>query len=409
MSAYSELKGQLESKGINVESVKKTLKSQHIETPSWGYGSSGTRFKTFPHPGTARNIYEKLDDASMVHKLTGVAPSVAMHIPWDKTDDYKALKKYAKDRGLSLGAINPNLFQSENYKLGSSGNPNKKIRQQATDHMLECVDIMKQTGSRDLSLWFADGTNYPGQDDIRRRKRDFFASLETVYKAMTDDMRMLIEYKFYEPAFYHTDLPDWGVAYSFAHKLGNKAYVLVDMGHHAQGVNIEHIVTFLLDEGKMGGFHFNNRKYGDDDLMVGSINPFELFCVYSEIVKCELSSERALKASAKGIAYMLDQCHNIEGKMGAIIQSVINCQMAYAKALCVNYKELAKLQAAGEVLAAHNMLLDGFHTDVRPLLAEIRKEKGLNPDPLQALKESGYEAKIAKERGVQDGGSGFPT
>ncbi len=409
MSAYSELKNQLESKGINIESAKKALKSQHIETPSWGYGPSGTRFKTFPHPGTARNIYEKLDDAAMVHTLTGVAPSVAMHIPWDKTDDYKALKKYAKDRGLSLGAINPNLFQSENYKLGSSGNPNKKIRQQATDHMLECVDIMKQTGSRDLSLWFADGTNYPGQDDIRRRKRDFYASLETVYKAMTDDMRMLIEYKFYEPAFYHTDLPDWGVAYSFAHKLGKNAYVLVDMGHHAQGVNIEHIVTFLLDEGKMGGFHFNNRKYGDDDLMVGSINPFELFCVYSEIVKCELSSERALKASAKGIAYMLDQCHNIEGKMGAIIQSVINCQMAYAKALCVNYKELAKLQAAGEVLAAHNMLLDGFHTDVRPLLAEIRKEKGLNPDPLQALKESGYESKIAKERGVQDGGSGFPT
>lgn len=409
MSAYSELKSQLEAKGINLESVKKALKAQHIETPSWGYGPSGTRFKTFPHPGTARNIYEKLDDASVVHKLTGVAPSVAMHIPWDKTQDYKALKKYAKDKGLSLGAINPNLFQDENYKLGSSGNPNKKIRQQATDHMLECVEIMKQTGSRDLSLWFADGTNYPGQDDMRRRKRDFYASLETVYKAMSDGMRMLIEYKFYEPAFYHTDIPDWGVAYSFATKLGDKAYILVDMGHHAQGVNIEHIVTFLLDEGKMGGFHFNNRKYGDDDLMVGSINPFELFCVYSEIVKCEQSSDKALKASAKNIAYMLDQCHNIEGKVRAMIQSVINCQIAYAKALCVNYKELAKLQAAGDVLAAHNVLLDGFHTDVRPLLAEIRSEMGLHPDPLQALKESGYEAKIAKERGVQEGGSGFPT
>jgi L-rhamnose isomerase / sugar isomerase len=409
MSAYSELKGQLETKGLNVDTIKKTLKAQHIETPSWGYGPSGTRFKTFPHPGTARNIYEKLDDASVVNKLTGVAPSVAMHIPWDKTKDYKALKKYAKDKGLSLGAINPNLFQDENYKLGSSGNPSKKIRQQATDHMLECVDIMKQTGSRDLSLWFADGTNYPGQDDIRRRKRDFYASLETVYKTMNDNMRMLIEYKFYEPAFYHTDLPDWGVAYSFANKLGKNAYVLVDMGHHAQGVNIEHIVTFLIDENKMGGFHFNNRKYGDDDLMVGSINPFELFAVYSEIVKCEQSSDKVLRASAKGIAYMLDQCHNIEGKMGAIIQSVINCQIAYAKALCVNYKELAKLQAVGEVLAAHNMLLDGFHTDVRPLLAEIRKEMRLHPDPLQALKESGYEAKIAKERGTMDGGSGFPT
>jgi L-rhamnose isomerase / sugar isomerase len=409
MSAYSELSRQLSDQGLNVEGIKKALKAQHIETPSWGYGPSGTRFKTFPHPGTARNIHEKLDDAAMVHKLTGVAPSVAVHIPWDKTNDYKALKKYAKDRGLSLGAINPNLFQSENYKLGSSGNPNKKIRQQATEHMLECVDIMKQTGSRDLSLWFADGTNYPGQDDIRRRKRDFYASLETVYKAMSDNMRMLIEYKFYEPAFYHTDLPDWGVAYSFAAKLGDKAYVLVDMGHHAQGVNIEHIVTFLLDEGKMGGFHFNNRKYGDDDLMVGSVNPFELFCVYSEIVKCEMSSERALKASAKGIAYMLDQCHNIEGKIAPIIQSVINCQISYAKALCVNYKELAKLQASGEVLAAHNMLLDGFHTDVRPLLAEVRKEMGLHPEPLQALKENGYEAKIASERGVMDGGSGFPT
>jgi L-rhamnose isomerase / sugar isomerase len=409
MSAYSELKDQLESKGINVEAVKKALKSQHIETPSWGYGPSGTRFKTFSHPGTARTIYEKLDDAGMVHKLTGVAPSVAMHIPWDKTDDYKALKKYAKDRGVSLGAVNPNLFQAEEYKLGSSGNPAKKTRQKAQDHMLECVDIMKQTGSKDLSLWFADGTNYPGQDDIRRRKRDFFSALEKVYAAMTDKMRMLIEYKFYEPAFYHTDIPDWGVAYSFATKLGNKAYVLVDMGHHAQGVNIEHIVAFLLDEGKLGGFHFNNRKYGDDDLMVGSVNPFELFAVYSEIVKCEGSSDRTLRANAKAIAYMLDQCHNIEGKIGAITQSVINCQIAYAKALCVNYKELSKLQATGEVLAAHNMLLDGFQTDVRPLLAKVREENGLHPDPLQALKESGYEAKIAKERGVMDGGSGFPT
>ncbi len=409
MSAYSELKSQLEAKGINVEAVKKSLKAQHIETPSWGYGPSGTRFKTFAHPGTARNIQEKLDDAGIVHKLTGVAPSVAMHIPWDKTDDYKLLKKYAKDRDLTLGAINPNLFQSEEYKLGTLGNPDKKVRAKALEHMLECVDIMKQTGSKDLSLWFADGTNYPGQDDIRRRKKHFFEGLQAVYKAMPDNTRMLIEYKFYEPAFYHTDLPDWGAVYSIATKLGDKAQVLVDMGHHAQGVNIEHIVTFLLDEGKLGGFHFNNRKYGDDDLMVGSVNPFELFCVYSEIVKCEQSSDKTLRASAKAIAYMLDQCHNIEGKLGAIIQSVINCQIAYAKALCVNYKELAKLQNAGEVLAAHNVLLDGFQTDVRPLLANIREESGLHPEPLQALKESGYEAKIAKERGVMSGGSGFPT
>jgi L-rhamnose isomerase / sugar isomerase len=406
--SYKQLAARLEAQGINVEAVKMALKNQHIETPSWGYANSGTRFKTFPWPGAARTTYEKLDDAAMVHQLTGVAPSVALHIPWDKVDDFKVLKAYAKDKGIQLGAINPNVFQDEEYRLGSLGNPSKKIRRRALEHILDCIEVMKQTGSKLLSLWFADGTNYAGQDDLRKRKGYFFEGLQKSYEALPKGSRMLIEYKFFEPAFYHTDLPDWGVAYTFAMKLGPQAQVLVDMGHHAQGTNIEQIVAHLLDEGKLGGFHFNNRKYADDDLIVGSVNPFELFCVYHELVKAE-QSRGALKKHAQEVAYMIDQSHNVEGKVGAMVLSVINIQTAYAKALLVDRARLEQQQADGDVLGAHGTLMAAYETDLRPLLAQVREELGIHPDPMKALEESGYEAKMAHDRGKAKAAGGYQS
>ncbi len=409
VAANATLEQRLEVQRRSLDEVKEALARQAIETPSWGYGDSGTRFKTFSWPGAARTIEEKLDDAAVVHDLTGVAPSVALHIPWDKTDDYDALKRYAADRGMRIGAINPNVFQDEDYRLGSLGHPRADVRHQALGHLLECVEIMGKTGSTNLSLWFADGTNYAGQDDIRRRKRTFLEGLATIHEALPDSSRMLVEYKLFEPGFYHTDLADWGMAYAMCLNLGPKAEVLVDMGHHAQGTNIEHIVAFLLDEGRLGGFHFNNRKYADDDLIVGTVSPFELFCIYHELVKAERSSEPALRAHVGRVAYMIDQSHNIEGKVGAMVLSVLNCQTAYAKALMVDQDRLAIHQTAGDVLAAHRTLLDAFELDIRPLLAEVREEQDRHPDPMRALKESRYEERIAEERGSNAAGSGYPT
>jgi L-rhamnose isomerase / sugar isomerase len=400
--AYSLLATRLADGGLNVEGVKQALKAQRIETPSWGYGDSGTRFKTFPWPGAARDVRERLADAAMVHKLTGICPSVALHIPWDMVADWAELKAYGKSLGVSIGAINPNLFQDEAYMLGSVCHPGPAVRRQAVEHMLECVEIAEATESTLLSLWFADGTNYAGQDSLVERKHRLLESLRQVYAAMPADMRMLIEYKFFEPAFYHTDLADWGTAYAVALKLGPQAQVLVDTGHHAQGTNIEHIVALLLDEGKLGGFHFNARKYADDDLIVGTVNPFELFLIYNELV--------AAREAARDVAYMIDQSHNIEPKVEAMVLSVLNVQTAYARALIVDRATLAERQAAGDVLGAHRVLTDAFETDVRPLLAQVRVEMGLHPDPIAALKESGYEQKIAAERGTASGGgSGFPT
>jgi L-rhamnose isomerase/sugar isomerase len=399
--AYALLASQLADKGLDIEAVKQALKAQRIETPSWGYGDSGTRFKTFAWPGAARDIREKLADAAMVHKLTGICPSVALHIPWDAVDDWAELKAYAESLGVRIDAINPNLFQDDAYKLGSVCHHDPAVRQRATEHMLECVEIAKATGSALLSLWFADGTNYAGQDSLRERKHRLLESLRRVYAAMPADMRMLIEYKFFEPAFYHTDLADWGMAYAVALKLGPQAQVLVDTGHHPQGTNVEHIVAFLLDEGKLGGFHFNARKYADDDLIVGSINPFELFLIYNELA--------AAPDAARDVAYMIDQSPNIEPKIEAMVQSVLNVQASYARALIVDRRALAERQAAGDVLGAHRVLTDAFETDVRPLLAQVRVEMGLHPDPIVALKGSGYEQKVAVERGTASGaGGGFP-
>ena len=385
------------------------LSAQRIETPSWGYGNSGTRFKTFAAPGAARDVYEKLDDAAEVQRLTGIAPSVALHIPWDELEDYAALREYARARGLQIGAINPNVFQDEAYKLGSIAHPDEGVREQAIQHLLDCVEVMKQTGSKDLSLWFADGTNYAGQDDLRARKRRVRAALQQVHDALPDGARMLVEYKLFEPAFYATDLFDWGAAYSHCISIGDRAQVLVDLGHHAQGVNIEQIVAFLLDEGRLGGFHFNARRYADDDLIVGTTNPFELFCIYAELTGAAASEDALTQATARNVAYMIDQSHNIEPKVEAMLQSVLNVQEAYAKALHIDRERLGAAQRAGDVLEAHRTLMSAFQTDVRPLLADWRDSRGLPRDPIRAHREGGYQEKVAAERGTQQGGGGYPT
>ena len=393
---YMALVESLTRRGVAVETVKVALQRLRIETPSWGYGDSGTRFKVFHWPGAARNIYEKLADAAQVHRYTGICPTVAIHIPWDKVEDWEGLKQYAADLGLAIGSVNPNLFQDDAYKLGSICHPDPSVRRQAVEHILECIEIARKVGSSILSLWFADGTNYPGQDDFRSRKHRMIEALAEVYRQMPEGMRMLIEYKFFEPAFYHTDLADWGMAYVVATHLGPQAQVLVDTGHHPQGTNIEHLVAFLLDEGRLGGFHFNSRKYADDDLIVGSINPFELFLIFNELVAAEQDPQT--KETASMVVYMIDQSHNIEPKIEAMILSVINVQTAYAKALLVDRQRLREAQKAGDVLEAHRVLLEAYETDVRPLLAQVRLEMGLDPDPIAAFRRSGYAEKIAQER-----------
>ncbi|MFF1295786.1 MULTISPECIES: L-rhamnose isomerase [unclassified Streptomyces] len=370
--------------------VKAALKTQAVETPSWAYGNSGTRFKVFAQKGVPRTPQEKLDDAAQVHALTGVAPTVALHIPWDKVDDYAALAKHAEDRGVKLGAINSNTFQDDDYKLGSICHPEAAVRRKAVDHLLECVDIMDATGSADLKLWFADGTNYPGQDDIRARQDRLAEGLAEVYERLGDGQRMLLEYKFFEPAFYTTDVPDWGTAYAHCLKLGPKAQVVVDTGHHAPGTNIEFIVATLLREGKLGAFDFNSRFYADDDLMVGAADPFQLFRIMYEVIRGG--------GFTPDVAFMLDQCHNIEAKIPAIIRSVMNVQEATAKALLVDGEALAVAQAAGDVLAANAVIMDAYNTDVRPLLREVRAEMGLDADPIAAYARSGWAEKIVAER-----------
>jgi len=371
--------------------VLERLKRLEIETPSWGYGNSGTRFHVYPWPGAARDVRERIDDAALVHRLTGCCPSVALHIPWDAVDDYGELRGYAREQGIRIGAINPNLFGEDAYRLGSLAHPDAAVREQALRHCRDCVQIAQEIGSTILSLWLADGTNYPGQDNLRERYSRLLASLEELYALLPDEMRLLVEYKFFEPAFYSTDLPDWGTAALVCRRLGPQAQVLVDTGHHAQGTNVEQIVALLLAEGLLGGFHFNNRKYADDDLIVGSIDPFELFRIMREIAQAD-APER--------IAFMIDQSHNVEGKIDAMIQSVSNIQTAYAKALLVDEERLVAAQREGDVLGAHRILLEAFETDVRPLLARLRKAIGVDPDPVEAFRRGGHAERRARERGT---------
>jgi L-rhamnose isomerase / sugar isomerase len=395
--AYDTLVESLAARGVAVEAVEERLRSQRVETPSWGYGNSGTRFKVFPQPGVPRDPFEKLDDAAEVHRLTGICPSVAIHIPWDRMDDYKELREHAEGLRLKIGAVNPNLFQEEEYRLGSVCNPDVGIRRKATDHLLECVEIAREVDSDVLSLWFADGTNYPGQDSFIERRHRMQECLSETYEAMPEGMRMLLEYKPFEPAFYHTDLSDWGAALTMCQRLGERAEVLVDLGHHLQATNIEHTVALLLDEGRLGGFHFNNRKYADDDLIVASINPFELFLIYVELVEAEESTR---------IDYMIDQAHNVEQpKIEAMILSVTNLQEAYAKALLVDRQAYDEARHSGDILSAHRILLDAYATDVRPLCAKVREDLGTSADPIAAFRQSGYLERVVEERkeGAQAG------
>jgi L-rhamnose isomerase/sugar isomerase len=388
--AYDALADSLTAQGVDLEGVEERLRAQRVETPSWGYGDTGTRFAVFPQPGVPRDPFEKIADAAEAHKHTGICPSVAIHIPWDKVDDYSELRDHAESLGMRIGAVNPNLFQEEEYRLGSVCHPDEGIRRKATDHLLECIGVAGEVGSDVLSLWFADGTNYPGQDSFVERRHRMLACLDEVYRTMPERMRMLLEYKPYEPSFYHTDLADWGASLTACQKLGERAQVLVDLGHHAKEANIEYIVALLMDEGRLGGFHFNNRKYGDDDLIVGSINPFELFLIYVELVVAE--------DSAQEIAYMIDQTHNIEPKIEAMILSLTNLQEAYAKALLVDRQTLQNARRSGDVLGAHGILLNAYNTDVRSLCAKVREDLGASPDPVAAFRQSGYAEKVTEER-----------
>ena len=383
----------------SAKEIKQELRQQWIETPSWAYGNTGTRFKVFRNPAAARDPYEKIADAALVHRLTGVAPSVALHIPWDRVDDYSKLSKHAAELGMRIGAINPNIFQEDEYRLGSVCHPDPKVRRKATDHLLECVYIAAAVGSPLVSLWFADGTNYPGQDDIRARQDRLALALRETYDALPEGVGMLLEYKLFEPGFYSMDVPDWGTSLAHCLALGPKANVLVDTGHHAPGTNIEFIVAGLLRLGRLGGFHFNSRFYADDDLLVGAADPYQLFRILNEIV-----AEGAHRPGS-GVAFMLDQCHNIEDKVPAEIRSVMNVQEATAKALLVDREALKAAQREGDVMAANGALVDAFSTDVRPLLAELREEMGIDPDPIAAYSRCGHAEQARSERAVGGGSS----
>ena len=375
------------------------LETQKIELPSWAFGNSGTRFRVFTTPGTPRTIEEKIADAAQVNRYTGLSPSVALHIPWDKSDDYAVLGRYAADLGLTLGTVNSNTFQDDAYKFGSLTHTDPAVRQMAIDHHFECLDIMNATGSRDLKIWLADGTNYPGQGDIRGRQDRLADSLATIYARLGDTQRLVLEYKFFEPAFYHTDVPDWGTSYAQVSALGEKAMVCLDTGHHAPGTNIEFIVAQLLRLGKLGSFDFNSRFYADDDLIVGAADPFQLFRILYEVIRGGGYGPQST------VAFMLDQCHNVEDKIPGQIRSVLNVQEMTARALLVDADALTEAQNTGDVLGANAILMDAFYTDVRPDLATWRESRGLPANPITAFNESGYLKRVAAARtgGTQAG------
>jgi L-rhamnose isomerase/sugar isomerase len=363
-----------------------------IEVPSWAYGNSGTRFKVFGTAGTPRSVEEKIADAATVHRFTGLAPSVALHIPWDLVDDFVALRSYAEDLGVALGTVNSNTFQDDDFKLGALTHTDKKIRQKAIDHHFECLDVMDATGSRDLKIWLAEGSNYPGQADLRGRQDRLAESLAAIYARIGEEQRLVLEYKFFEPAFYHTDVPDWGTSYAQVSALGERAMVCLDTGHHAPGTNIEFIVMQLLRLGKLGSFDFNSRFYADDDLIVGAADPFQLFRIMFEVIRGGgLDVDSA-------VAFMLDQCHNIEDKIPGQIRSVLNVQEMTARALLVDRDALTVAQESGDVLGANEIFMDAFQTDVRPALAAWREERGLPGRPMRAYAESGYQQEIEESR-----------
>ena len=381
------------------DSITDQLAEQAIEVPSWAYGNSGTRFRVFTTPGTPRNVFEKLADAAQVNAATGLAPKVALHYPWDRVDDWSEVVEYAREVGVELGTVNSNTFQDEAYKFGSLAHHDPAVRQKAVEHHLECIDVMNQIGSSDLKIWLADGTNYPGQGDLRRRQDWLAESLAAIYPHLNENQRLVLEYKFFEPSFYHTDVPDWGTAYTQVAALGERAVVCLDTGHHAPGTNIEFIVAQLLRLGKLGSFDFNSRFYADDDLIVGAADPFQLFRILWEVRRGGGFEKET------GVAFMLDQCHNIEDKIPGQIRSVLNVQEMTARALLVDAAALEDAQTAGDVLGANSILMDAFYTDVRPDLARWRESRGFPADPMAAFAGSGYLARIAEERvgGTQAG------
>jgi L-rhamnose isomerase/sugar isomerase len=396
---------------MNPEKLFSLLDQFKIETPSWGYADTGTRFGKFLQPAAASTIDEKLADAGIVHRYTGCCPTVAVHVLWDFSMGVDATETaaIANKHGVRIGAINPNLFQDQVFKFGSVASADERAQHHAHRHVLDSINLAKAVGSNLLSLWFADGTNYPGQDDIATRKRRMHGALRQWHDAMPKDMTMLVEYKPFEPAFYHSDIADWGMAYVFAKDAGPNARVLVDTGHHLQGANIEQIVAFLLDEDMLGGFHFNDRKYADDDLTLGSIDPYAVFRIFHEIRNAaELHEQDVSK-----IAYMVDQSHNLKPKIEAMIQTVVTAQELFAKACLVDRQKLRDAQTRMDVIGAEECVRSAFFTDVRPMLADWRTRHNIEPDPLGAYRASGYEARVATEReaarasrGVQDG-SGY--
>ena len=371
-----------------MQRAERALAGLVIETPSWGYGDSGTRFGSFPQPGRPRDVFEKIDDAAEVHRLTGTAGAVALHFPWDAVDELQRLREHVVSCGLRVGAVNANLFQDPDYKLGSVCHPDPAVRERALAHLLECVEIATALGSTAQSLWLADGTNYPGQDSLGERRVRLVQTLGLLYAGLPPEQELLVEYKLFEPAFYATDLADWGSALLLCQQLGPRARVLVDLGHHAHGANVEQIVALLAGEDRLGGFHFNNRKYADDDLIVGSVNPFELFLIFCELIAIDGALPRLT----------IDQAHNIEPKLEAMVLSVLNLQQAYAKALLVDRGALRAAQRAGDVLAGHRALLEAYATDVRPLCARVRAGLGAAEDPIGQLRRSGYVERTSEER-----------
>ena len=389
---------------VQQERAFRALDSFAIEVPSWGFANTGTRFGKFIQPAAATTTPEKIADAGQVNKFTGCCPTVAMHVLWDFAGglaDVESVKAAATAAGVRIGAINPNVFQDQQYKHGSLGNPDAAVREMALAHILDCVEIQKRTGSRDLSLWFADGTNFPGSGSVRARKQWFQQGLKKVHDAMPDAARMLVEYKPFEPAFYATDIADWGMAYLMAKSSGEKARVLVDTGHHYQAQNIEQIVAWLLDEDMLGGFHFNDRRYADDDLTLGSIDPYQVFRIFHEICLWEWENQRK-----PDVAYMVDQSHNLKNKIEEMIQTAMTAQEMYLKAALVDHEALKAAQAKSELIDGEECLRSAFFTDVRPLLREWRQAKGLASEPLNAFRASGYLEQATAERGAKNAGAG---
>ena len=373
-----------------------------IELPSWGFANTGTRFGKFVQPGAATTIQEKFSDAAQVHSITGACPTLALHVQWDLPNglkDVSEVEKLSKKFGIRPGSINPNTFQNQEYKYGSVGNPDRNVRRMAVSHILECVAIADALKSRDVSPWFADGSNYPGSQNIRKRIGFFEESLKEIHRALRPGQRLLLEYKPFEPAFYHTDVADWGMAYLLAKEAGPQAFVLVDTGHHYQAQNIEQIVAWLLHRGMIGGFHFNDRRYADDDLTLGSIDPYQVFRIFHEIQMFEWEDGRRAD-----IAYMVDQSHNLKGKIEAMIQTVSTAQELYARAALVDHEQLAKFQEQCSLVDAEETLRGAFWQDTRSIVKEWRRAKGLPDDPLQAFRQSGYLERIVRERSEKNVG-----